>query len=171
MQLMREYETVAIVHPDTLEDGVHRFSHKTKDIVEKQGGTLIKVENWGKKKLSYEIKKENKGVYLYYRYLGSTGVVEELERTMRITDQVLRYQTVKVADGVDPASRTIEDSAKADFLAAAETAARQIAEATARGEQPPGVEPEEPVAAEAEAAPAETAEVDEEAEEAPEGQA
>jgi small subunit ribosomal protein S6 len=178
--MFREYETVAILQPDTLEDGVHRFSHRAKEVMERQGGTLLKVENWGKRKLSYEIKKETKGVYLYYRYLGNAGLVEELERTLRISDMVLRYQTVKLADDVDVAARTVEDSARADFLAAADAAARALAEAAARGEaveaEPEAEgEGEEAAAAAAAAAPASTEVSDEEAEnegeDAPEGQA
>jgi small subunit ribosomal protein S6 len=170
--MYREYETVSILQPDTLEDGVHRFSHRVKDLIERQGGVLLKVENWGKKKLSYEIKKETKGVYTYYRYLGNTGTVEELERTLRLNDACLRYQTVKLAENVDAAARVVDDSAKADFLAAADSAARAIAEAAARGDtgepEPEAVAPEAPAAA----APRGDEETEEETEDAfPEGQA
>jgi small subunit ribosomal protein S6 len=155
----REYETVVIIHPSTLEDGVHRFNHRVKEVVERQGGLLLKVEIWGKRKLAYEVKKETKGVYLYFQYLGSAGMVEELERTLRLSDLCMRYQTVKRADKVDVAERTVDESAKIDFLAAAEAAVKALAEAAARGEEPPAVpEVEEPalvVAAEEEEVPEE----------------
>ena len=143
--MQREYETVAIILPNTLEDGVHRFNHRVKEVVDRQGGLLLKVETWGKRKLAYEVHKETKGIYLYFQYLGSAGMVEELERTLRLSDLCMRYQTVKLADKVDVEARTVDESAKIDFLAAAEAAAKALAEAAARGEEPPaGPEVEEP---------------------------
>jgi small subunit ribosomal protein S6 len=164
--MQREYETVVILHPDTLEDGVHRFNHRVKEILDRQGAVLIKVENWGKRKLAYEIKKEAKGIYVYYQYLGRGGAVEELERTLRLTDTCLRYQTVKVADEVNVAERAVDESAQQDFLAAAEAAARAIAEAAARGETP-AAEPEAEEPPPAEAAAEEGEETEEDLEETP----
>ena len=82
MELFREYETVALLHPDMLEDGVQRFNHRVSEAVGKEQGVLLKVESWGKKKLAYEVKKESKSIYAYYRYLGSPKVVNELERIL-----------------------------------------------------------------------------------------
>jgi small subunit ribosomal protein S6 len=135
--MYREYETVVILHPNTLEDGVHRFNHRVKEVLERQGGLLLKVETWGKRKLAYEIQKETKGIYLYFQYLGNAGLVEEFERMLRLSDICMRYQTVKLADKVDSAERSVDESAKVDFLAAAEAAAKALAEAAARGEEPP----------------------------------
>lgn len=146
MQLYREYETVALLHPDTLEDGVHRFNHKVSDVVGREQGILLKVDSWGKKKLAYEVKKETKGIYTYYRYLGTPKTVSELERTLRFADTCLRYQTVHLADRVKVEDRPVEDSAKTDFLVAAEAAVKAAADAANR---PPAPEVAEvaPVAA------------------------
>ena len=132
MELFREYETVALLHPDTLEDGVQRFNHKVSDVVGKEQGVLLKVDSWGKKKLAYEVKKETKGIYTYYRYLGTAKTVTELERTLRFADMCLRYQTIHLADRVTVADRAVEDSAKSDFLAAADAAVKAAAEAANR---------------------------------------
>jgi small subunit ribosomal protein S6 len=150
MELYREYETVALLHPDTLEDGVQRFHHKVQEVVGRERGLLLKVESWGKKKLAYEVKKESKGIFTYYRYLGGSNVVDAIERTLRYADAVLRYQTVFLADRVQPADRAVDDSAKTDFLAAAEAAAKVSAEGIK--EAPPTAATEMLVAA---AAPAE----------------
>jgi small subunit ribosomal protein S6 len=140
----REYETIVILHPDTMEDGVHRFNHRVKETLESHGGVLLKVDNWGKRKLAYEVKKESKGIYVYYLYLGDTSLVQELERTLRLSDTCLRYQSVKLADKVELAHRTVEESASIDFLAAADAAAKALAEAAARGETPAAEEEEAP---------------------------
>ena len=54
------------------------------------------------------MKKQLKGVYLFFYYLGTAGLVEEVERNLRLTDSVIRYYSVKIAENVDPAARTSE---------------------------------------------------------------
>jgi small subunit ribosomal protein S6 len=66
---------------------------------------VLNVDNWGKRKLAYEIKKELKGIYLFWQYLASSQVVTEFERNMRMLDPVIRYMTVLTARDIDPASR------------------------------------------------------------------
>ena len=136
MQLFREYETVALLHPDTLEDNVQRFNHKVQDVVGKEQGVLLKVESWGKKKLAYQVKKETKGVYTYFRYLGGAKLVTELERVLRYTDNCMRYQTIVLADRVLETDRPVDDSAKTDFIRAAEDAAKAATEAANRPATP-----------------------------------
>jgi small subunit ribosomal protein S6 len=92
----REYETVYILRPNTANDGVAEVNTKVKGIIEGLGGKILKVDNWGKRRLAYEVSKERKGIYLYWRYLASPGVVEETERNLRMLDNVIRYMTVKV---------------------------------------------------------------------------
>jgi small subunit ribosomal protein S6 len=72
----REYETVYILRPNTANDGVAEVNTRVKDVIEKMGGKVIKVDNWGKRRLAYEVAKERKGIYLYWRYLATPGVVE-----------------------------------------------------------------------------------------------
>jgi len=104
----REYETIYILRPDITNEGIVQVNAKIRGVVEAGGGTLLKVENWGKRKLAYEVKKQMKGMYLFFSYLGTAGLVEEVERNLRLADQVIRYYSVKMADNVDPAARTSE---------------------------------------------------------------
>ena len=104
----REYETIYILRPDTANDGIGLVNTKIRGIIETGGGTLLKVDNWGKRKLAYEVQKQMKGIYLFFSYLGSAGLVEEVERNLRLSDQVIRYYSVKVADNVDVATSTTE---------------------------------------------------------------
>ena len=78
---------------------------RVRGVIEQMGGKLLKVDNWGKRKLAYEVKKQLKGIYLYWQYLGTPGVVEEIERNLRMLDSVIRYYTVKVDENVDPTAR------------------------------------------------------------------
>jgi len=77
-------------------------------VIETGGGRLLKVENWGRRKLAYEVRKQLKGIYLFWRYLGGAGLVEEVERNLRLADQVIRYYSVKVANNVDVATSATE---------------------------------------------------------------
>jgi small subunit ribosomal protein S6 len=101
----REFETIFILRPDTNQDGIQLVNTRVKGVIEQLGGRVLKLDNWGKRKLAYEVKKQLKGIYLYWQYLGSTGVVEEIERNLRMLDTVIRYYTVKVDEDIDPAAR------------------------------------------------------------------
>src|SRR5262249_49450032 len=90
--------------------------------IEGMGGKIIKIDNWGKRRLAYEVAKERKGIYLYWQYLAQPGVVEETERNLRMLDNVIRYLTVKVDENVDVAARPIELD-DTSFEKAAQTAA------------------------------------------------
>jgi small subunit ribosomal protein S6 len=105
---MREYETIYILRPDSTTDVIAQVNQKIRGIIETGGGTLLKVDNWGKRKLAYEVKKQLKGIYLFFSYLGTAGLVEEVERNLRLTDSVIRYYSVKMSENVDPASKATE---------------------------------------------------------------
>jgi small subunit ribosomal protein S6 len=105
---MREYETIYILRPDATTDAIGQVNQKIRGIIETGGGRLLKVDNWGKRKLAYEVKKQLKGIYLFFSYLGTAGLVEEVERNLRLTDTVIRYYSVKIAENVEAAGRTSE---------------------------------------------------------------
>ncbi len=104
----RDYETIYILRPDSTTDVIAQVNQKIRGVIEAGGGNLLKVDNWGKRKLAYEVKKQLKGIYLFFSYLGTAGLVEEVERNLRLTDSVIRYYSVKIAENVDPAARVPE---------------------------------------------------------------
>jgi small subunit ribosomal protein S6 len=98
---------------DSTNDQVAEVNGRVRGIIEGMGGKILKVDNWGKRRLAYEIKKERKGIYLYWNYLAGAGVVEEFERNLRMLDSVVRYLTVKRQTDVVPeqmASEVTEES-------------------------------------------------------------
>lgn len=118
----REYETIYILRPNTPNEGVAEVNQRIKNIIETMGGKVIKVDNWGKRRLAYEVAKERKGIYLYWQYLAQPGVVEETERNLRMLDSVIRYLTVKVDENIDVGARPSEID-DASYDKAAQTAA------------------------------------------------
>lgn len=104
----REYETTYILRPNTPNEGVAEVNTRIRGIIENMGGKVIKVDNWGKRRLAYEVAKERKGIYLYWRYLATAGVVEETERNLRMLDLVIRFMTVRLDESIDPNARPSE---------------------------------------------------------------
>ena len=103
---LREYETIYILRPDLPESTISDVNKKIRGIIETSGGQLLKVENWGKRRLAYEVKKHFKGTYLFWNYLGKAGLVEEVERNLKISDSVIRFYTVKMDENVAPQAKT-----------------------------------------------------------------
>lgn len=166
----REYETIYILRGDTANDGVASVNTRIRAVIDQMGGKLLKVDNWGKRRLAYEVKKQLKGIYLYWHYLATPGVVEEVERNLRMLDSVIRYFTVKVDENVDVSARpsSVTDET---FAKAAETAADE--EEIMTGQARPGFATEEDefdADAEEEALQRAAAEEDEEAAEGDEGE-
>jgi small subunit ribosomal protein S6 len=127
---MRRYETIFIARPTITEDEITGVIEKTSSIIEGDGGTILKIDKWGLKKLAYLIKKENQGYYVYVDYAGISISVSEIERIFRIDDRILKYLTIKLADSCDP------DAIK-EQLAQEET----VAEASAQTEETDAVKP------------------------------
>jgi small subunit ribosomal protein S6 len=141
---LREYETIYILRPDTLNDKVAEVNTRVRGIIETLGGVVLSVDNWGKRKLAYEIKKELKGIYLFWQYLGSPQVVTEFERNMRMLDPVIRYMTVLAGRDIDPATKQSQVTEET-YQKAASTAAdeeelmlRRTEESAAEGEEGEG---------------------------------
>jgi len=139
----REYETIFILRPDVTNEQIGAANTKLRGVLEGGGGKLLKIENWGRRKLAYEVKKQLKGVYLFWRYLGDPGLVEEVERNLRLSDAVIRYYSVKVVDNVDVATRVSEVTDES-FANASVPAADEEAIATGQaGARPFGEEEDE----------------------------
>lgn len=107
---LREYETVFLMKPDLGDDVVDKVKDRVRGIVDREGGKMIRFTIWGKKKLSYPIAKQNRAIYVHAHYLGGSSLVAEVERNLRIVDEVTRYISTKIDENVDPSTReTLED--------------------------------------------------------------
>ena len=104
----REYETIYILRAAVQKDDAEKVAHRVGEVVDKVGGRLTRVETWGRRQLAYPVGKSKRGVYVYVKYLGGGELVSELERNLRMLDDVIKYQTVQVRDDVDPAEVAID---------------------------------------------------------------
>jgi small subunit ribosomal protein S6 len=108
----REYETIFLVRPDLAEDLTDKLIERLRGIVTRDGGKVLRVSNWGKKKTAYEVKKHLRALFIHVLYLGDSKIVAEFERNLRMTDDVLKYQSVKIDENVDPNARPVENDVK-----------------------------------------------------------
>ena len=104
----REYETIYILRADVDNAGAEKVVDRAKDVIARLEGTLTKLDNWGKRKLAYPIQKSNRGIFVYLKYVGYGDLVAELERNLRLLDEVVRFQTVLLREDIDPASVAVD---------------------------------------------------------------
>ena len=92
----RTYEVIFIVNPDAADDEVMQLSEGVQKIITGQGGSITKTEMMGKRQLAYEINHKRNGTYVLLEVEGSGAEIAEVERRMRVNDQILRYMTIRV---------------------------------------------------------------------------
>lgn len=98
---MREFDTTFIVQPEISEEGREALIAKLRGVLERAGAVPLEVDDMGKKKLAYEIKRFQKGHYLSMLYLDPGKAVAELERSLRLDESILRFLTVRKLDRVE----------------------------------------------------------------------
>lgn len=91
---MKKYEIMFIVKPME-EEATNAVIAKFETLIANNGGTIEKVDRWGKKRLAYEIKDISEGFYCLFYFTGEPSTVFELERVMKITDEILKFMIVK----------------------------------------------------------------------------
>ena len=142
---MRRYETILIVDPDLGEEQRGTVFDKIRELIPQKGGLLVEFDEWGSRKLAYEIKKKQRGYYVRINYCGGGDLVSEMERQFRIDDRVMKYMTI-----------LLDTEADMERIQEAMTQAEQEAEAAAAAASKPAEPPETVTEAVAEAAPVET---------------
>ena len=107
---MRRYETIIIIDPDVKEDERSGLIERISEIIPQHGGFLIELDDWGQRRMAYEIKKKLRGHYTRFDFCGDGKLVDEIERTFRIDDRIMKYMSVlleKEAD-IDVIKETLE---------------------------------------------------------------
>ncbi len=95
-EVKRPYESIIIMNPSASEEQQKKLFQKNKEIVESFSGEMNSVETWGKRPLANHIEKHQMGTYFHSYFTAGPGAVLELERTMKINDQVLRYMHTRL---------------------------------------------------------------------------
>ena len=144
---MREYEFVYVIQPDATPEREAEIHQRIDQVVTDHSGRLLLRDDWGKRRLAYEIKKFQKGHYFQVNFLGLGKEIAEIERLMRIDADVLRYLTVQANDDVrDIETRVVEAKKEAEEQARRraerekERAQREEREKERERGLPPGLE-------------------------------
>lgn len=149
---MRRYESVWVVNGDLPDEEIKGTIDKFSRIISSQEGTLLRLEEWGHKKLAYRIQGVTRGYYVVVDYTGTPATVKELERNYRIDDRLIRSHTTKKSEKVN--LEALQAEIAAAQAAAAVPALEVETEGTVTEAGAPVAAPEAPVAAPE--APAET---------------
>lgn len=100
-KFMRRYETVFISHPDLSDEDIEKLTQRAVDIIRQYPSEVFQVQQWGRKKLAYDIARQSRGSYTFLDYAAVPDVVKELERVLRLDDKVMKYLTVVTEERVD----------------------------------------------------------------------
>ena len=95
---MYRYETLFVLHPELPEAQVRETVDRVKRLIESMDGQVSETQDWGMRDLAYPIRKQSRGTYALVQYSASPAVVKELERTMKLTDEILRFISVRVPE-------------------------------------------------------------------------
>lgn len=93
---MNAYETIFILKPSLSDEEISKITEKIKGIIQRGGGEVVVAENWGKKKLAYEVRKEKKGTYIIAHFKGTGATVLEVERAYRLDESIIKFITIKI---------------------------------------------------------------------------
>jgi len=98
---MPSYETTVIAKPNSTEDQIGALKTKVEAIVQAHNGTIGNYEDWGTRRLSYNIQKEGRGRYVYFGFTANNETVAEIERNFRINENIMRFLSVQLSQKDD----------------------------------------------------------------------
>lgn len=92
---MRAYEMMFILNPELPAEDIETAKTKVVDIITQNGGVFSEYDVWGKRRLAYEVKDQREGVYVLAHFEGTTATIDELDRVLKINDNILRHMIVR----------------------------------------------------------------------------
>ena len=138
---MKPYELLLIITPDHDENEAEALTDQVKGIIE-NSGTLLKLDPWGKKRLSYPIRKRSEGYYVLYIFESAPSFVAELNQSLHVIEAILRYMIVQYEDDID--------KLKAELAAEADQSTSEVEQPTPEVEESTSDDDEAEAEAEAE---------------------
>jgi len=107
---MRNYESLYIIHPEVVGDGLTALVEKFQSVLTDQAAEIYKLDNWGVRKLAYPIKKVERGCYVQVLFSADPEVIAEYERRLRLDENILRFLTVKIEGDFQAAEAPVSGS-------------------------------------------------------------
>ncbi len=114
MSTVRQYELIYITPPDTTDEALAELQQQVQTVVDRFSGTIGSTENWGRRRLAYEIAGHREGTYVLHVINGPAELNHELDRRLRVLDVVIRHMVVRVDEELGAAERA-QTRRKADM--------------------------------------------------------
>lgn len=92
---MRDYEAMLLTRPQLDEEATQALVDRFKTLITENAGEVTEIDKWGKRRLAYEVQDQREGVYTLIKFKGEARTAHELERVLRITDDVMKYLIVR----------------------------------------------------------------------------
>lgn len=102
---LREYETVFVTGAEMTEEAIAELFGRFRDVIEKNEGSILREDSWGKRKFAYDVDKTSRGAYLVLHYAAPATSVADLERSLRNSDKVMRFMTSRLGEVQDVEAR------------------------------------------------------------------
>ncbi|MBL8231378.1 MAG: 30S ribosomal protein S6 [Bryobacterales bacterium] len=93
---MRVYEEMFVLKPDVTEEDMEAVIELVRSTITASGGTVDKVDKWGKRRLAYKVRKYSEGIYILFVFSAKAETVKEVERRLRVSDPVIKFLTVRI---------------------------------------------------------------------------
>ncbi|GAV25160.1 30S ribosomal protein S6 [Carboxydothermus islandicus] len=93
--MLRQYEVMYILHPELDAEKTESIIERFKGMIEQDGGEVTNIDRWGKRRFAYEIKKLREGYYVVMNFKAKAETVQELDRVLRISDDVVRHIVIR----------------------------------------------------------------------------
>jgi len=100
------YETIFVVKSGLTDDEATKLIEKVREVIPRSDGEVLALENWGRRKMAYEVRREKRGIYAIVHYKGGGVTIGAVERLLRLDEAVLKYITVKI--GKDQIGKTTQ---------------------------------------------------------------
>lgn len=137
---MNRYETIVVIDADVGDDEKRALMERLESQISRRNGELVEFDEWGMRKLAYEIRKKKQGQYVRIDFCGNGETVSAIERTLGHDHRILRFMTVRLAENIDPetlrAQSAEEEKDQEAGQTEAETETAQSAEPTEAAETP-----------------------------------
>ena len=125
----KRYESTFIIKGSLQDQDVDQIVHKAEDLITKNGGSIIEMERWGRRKLAYEIERETQGFYISAHFTAPSTTIAKLERQFQLDENVVRWLTLVMPDSA--VKGRVAMKKRSEDMAAKREAAQNQAEAPA----------------------------------------
>jgi small subunit ribosomal protein S6 len=93
---MNIYENAVILNPSLSEEEINAAIDKISDLIKNAGGRILKIDNWGKRRLAYELNKQKMGIYVFFLFESPSSLIKKIEDYFKVFDPVVKFMVLKL---------------------------------------------------------------------------